>query len=67
MIIFDWQGDGTPDHIGIVEKVVGNTIHTIEGNSSDQLRRNEYQMGNNDLVGVVKPPESKAPDPAPVR
>ncbi|MFI1463687.1 CHAP domain-containing protein [Nocardia carnea] len=67
LIIFDWQGDGTPDHIGIVEKVVGNTIHTIEGNSSDQLRRNEYQMGNNDLVGVVKPPESKAPDPAPVQ
>lgn len=65
LIIFDWQGDGTPDHIGIVDKVEGSTIHTIEGNSSNQLKRNEYQMGNNDLVGVVKPPARKVPTPAP--
>ncbi|WP_280398944.1 CHAP domain-containing protein [Nocardia carnea] len=62
LIIFDWQGDGTPDHIGIVEKVEGSTITTIEGNSSNELRRNEYQMGNNDLVGVVKPPTGAATD-----
>jgi cell wall-associated NlpC family hydrolase len=24
MIIFDWEGDGTPDHVGIVESVNGN-------------------------------------------
>ncbi|MBF6352484.1 CHAP domain-containing protein [Nocardia flavorosea] len=66
LIIFDWQGDGTPDHIGIVERVEGNTIHTIEGNSSDQLKRNQYQMGNNDLVGVVKPPAQQAPAQQPV-
>ncbi|WP_280420293.1 CHAP domain-containing protein [Nocardia carnea] len=59
LIIFDWQGDGNPDHIGIVESVSGNTIRTIEGNSSDQVRSNTYQMGNADLVGVVKPPASK--------
>lgn len=63
MIIFDWQGDGTPDHVGIVEAVDPNTgrIHTIEGNSSDQLRRNDYTMNNGALVGVVKPPVSQAP------
>ncbi|NKY56425.1 CHAP domain-containing protein [Nocardia flavorosea] len=60
LIIFDWQGDGTPDHIGIVESVNGSTITTIEGNSSNQLRSNSYQMGNADLVGVVKPPASKS-------
>lgn len=59
LIIFDWQGDGRPDHIGIVDSVNGTTITTIEGNSSDRLRSNTYQMGNNDLVGVVKPPTDK--------
>lgn len=60
LIIFDWQGDGTPDHIGIVESVNGSTITTIEGNSSDRVQRNNYQIGNSDLVGVVKPPPSTA-------
>lgn len=58
MIIFDWQGDGNPDHIGIVKSVDGNTITTIEGNSGDRVQSNTYQMGNSDVVGVVKPPPS---------
>jgi CBS domain-containing protein len=33
-VLFDWNGDGTPDHIGMVEKVLPNgDIQTIEGNS----------------------------------
>jgi peptidoglycan hydrolase-like protein with peptidoglycan-binding domain len=34
-VLFDWNGDGTPDHIGIVKSVNGDgTIQTIEGNSA---------------------------------
>ncbi|WP_459546246.1 CHAP domain-containing protein [Nocardia sp. X0981] len=61
MIIFDWQGDGNPDHIGIVKSVNGNTITTIEGNSGDRVASHTYQMGNTDVVGVVKPPPSTQP------
>lgn len=34
IIVFDWDGEayGYSDHIGIVEYVDGNEIHTIEGN-----------------------------------
>lgn len=60
MVIFDWNNDGNPDHVGIVESVNGNTITTIEGNSSDQVKRNHYNMGNSDLVGVVQTPSKKA-------
>ncbi|MGO4613912.1 CHAP domain-containing protein [Nocardia sp. 2YAB30] len=56
MIIFDWERDGTPDHIGIVESVNGNSITTIEGNSSDAVRRNNYRMGDPRLTGAVRPP-----------
>lgn len=63
LIIFDWEGDGTPDHIGIVEEVVGNTIYTIEGNSSDKISKREYQMSDADVVGVVKPPPTAEPAP----
>ncbi|MGK8525445.1 CHAP domain-containing protein [Nocardia asteroides] len=60
MIIFDWEGDGTPDHVGIVESVDPRTgrIHTIEGNSGDRLQTQSYSMGAGSLVGVVKPPPS---------
>lgn len=56
LIVFDWEGDGTPDHIGIVESVNGGTIHTIEGNSSDRVQRLKYGMNSGDIVGVIKPP-----------
>jgi len=39
IILFEWNGDGTPQHVGIVERVVGNTVCTDEGNSSDTVRR----------------------------
>lgn len=33
-VIFDWDGDGSPDHVGFVEKNKGSYIQTIEGNTS---------------------------------
>lgn len=35
LLLFDWNGDGVPEHIGIcVEATKGNTIKTVEGNTS---------------------------------
>ena len=45
IIFYDWKdngiGDnkGDADHVGIVEKVVGDTIHVIEGNYSKSVKR----------------------------
>lgn len=37
IVFFDWDGDGTPDHVGIVKQVHGDrTISTIEGNTYRQ-------------------------------
>jgi cell wall-associated NlpC family hydrolase len=36
LVIFDWQRDGKPDHVGFFIKDLGNgTFETIEGNTSD--------------------------------
>lgn len=43
--VFFQQG-GNIVHTGIVEAVNGNTITTIEGNSSDQVARRSYSLGN---------------------
>ena len=34
LVLFDWGGDGVPDHIGFVETNKGSYIQTIEGNTS---------------------------------
>lgn len=51
IIFFDWESDGTPDHVGIVEKVENGIIYTIEGNSNDQCKRNTYAIGNSVIHG----------------
>ena len=33
-------------HVGIVEKVSGSTLHTIEGNTSDKVARRTYPLSN---------------------
>lgn len=53
-ILFDWQKDGTSDHIGIVEKVENGKIITIEGNSSDSVKRNTYELNSPKIDGFVQ-------------
>ena len=52
VIFFDWNGDIVPDHVGIVEKVDGGVIYTIEGNSAgDRCRQNRYAVGSPLILG----------------
>ncbi len=55
IIFFDWEGDGTSDHVGIVESVKDGKVNTIEGNSGDQLARQSYDVGSNLIVGYGTP------------
>lgn len=52
MASFDWDGDGGGDHVGIVEKVLGDGVYqTIEGNVSNSVgRRTRY--ASNILFGI---------------
>lgn len=60
-ILYDWQdsgsGDntGTPDHIGIVEKVEGSAITVIEGNYNDSVKRRQITIGGRYIRGYVTP------------
>jgi len=51
IIFFDWEQDGSPDHVGIVEKTEGNYIYTIEGNSSDECKQNCYSIDSFIIFG----------------
>jgi len=45
IIFFTWSGQTEMGHVGIVETVSGNTITTIEGNTSNQVARRKYTIG----------------------
>lgn len=46
IVLFDYDGDGTMQHIGIVYAIEGNTMYTIEGNSGNRVKVNEYDLTN---------------------
>lgn len=56
IIFFDWDDendgqDGSPDHVGIVEKMEENIVYTVEGNSGDACREKSYSMGYYEIYG----------------
>ncbi len=51
IIFFDWDHDGSSDHVGIVESCDGTTVHTIEGNSGDAVRQNSYTVNSQSILG----------------
>lgn len=58
IIFFDWDNkgssgpqDGQSDHVGIVQKVENGVVYTIEGNSGDSCRVNQYPLGYYEILG----------------
>lgn len=62
IIFFDWDNkgssgpqDGQADHTGIIQKVEGGIIYTVEGNSGDSCRVNQYSVGHYEIFGYGVP------------
>ena len=59
IVFFDWNDpngasgpqDGEADHVGIVEKCGNGIVYTIEGNSGDACRQNQYPVGYYEILG----------------
>lgn len=65
IIMYDWdKKDGWPEHVGIVEKVSGNTITVIEGNKSDAVSRRNIKVGDPNVRGYGQPNYKKEPEPS---
>lgn len=55
IIFFDWESDGLPDHVGIVEKLEDGLIYTVEGNTGDTCAERRYHVGNTPIYGFGCP------------
>ena len=55
IIFFDWEVDGSVSHVGIVKEVKDGKIHTIEGNSGDDVKEQEYDINSSVIYGFGTP------------
>jgi hypothetical protein len=61
LCVYDWQdngkGDnkGNPDHIGIIESVVGDTVTVIEGNYHNAVGRRLIRVNDKYIRGYIAP------------
>ena len=57
LIFFDWTGDGRANHVGLVksleekEEEEGLVLTTVEGNSSNRVRTNTYDIADESILG----------------
>lgn len=60
-VLYDWQDDGigdnkgTPDHIGIVVSVAGNSMEIIEGNISNSVNYRTLRINGKSIRGFCCP------------
>ena len=50
IIFFDWDGDRSADHMGIVDGAGDGDVFVIEGNSGDKCVRNSYGTGSSEIL-----------------
>ncbi|MCR5660586.1 MAG: CHAP domain-containing protein [bacterium] len=58
-IMFDWDGNGGAQHIGIVERVENGKVYTIEGNASDSVKEKSYSLSSGYILGYIACAEQK--------
>ena len=55
LIFFDWTGDGRANHVGLVkgleENESGVVLTTLEGNSSNRVKINTYDIDDDSILG----------------
>ena len=70
-LLYDWQdstGDGgenkgAPDHVGVVECIVGDTITVIEGNYQNAVGRRPIRVNGKYIRGFITPNYDDECDP----
>ena len=65
LIVYDWQGDGVLDHVGIVGRVADGKVYVIEGNIKDTVGYRTLPLTSKSIKGYISVNyPSKRIDPA---
>ena len=53
LVFFDWSGNGSSQHVGIVSGTSGSTVYTVEGNCSGKVKAKTYTTSGSKPYGNV--------------
>lgn len=67
VIVFDWDGNGSGDHIGYVYSFDGNYIITIEGNYNEEVAKRTITYNHPVILGYARPKYSKETEDKPTK
>lgn len=56
LVFFDWDADGLSNHVGLVAELEDHQITTIEGNYSDRVKENTYDLDDQKILGYAAMP-----------
>ena len=65
IVFYDWNGDGTPEHVGIVTGREGDTLTVAEGNYADKVGLRHVRADAPAILGCGKPDYLGASDYTP--
>ncbi|MGJ8493465.1 CHAP domain-containing protein, partial [Glaesserella parasuis] len=54
LIIFNWNGDAWPDHVGFVKSITNGIITTVEGNYRKTVGNRNIAMNSPFIVGIIQ-------------
>lgn len=54
LIIFNWNGDSWPDHVGFIQSVDNGIITTIEGNYHDTVGERHIACNSKFIAGIIE-------------
>ena len=54
VILFDWQPNGSADHVGLVIGRDSQYVYTVEGNSGDAVKVWRYDMNSVQILGYCR-------------
>lgn len=59
LIFYDWNGDNSIDHVGVIYKVDNKYIYTIEGNKHEKCDTRKISKNSDFIYGFARVPNKK--------
>ena len=54
LVVYDWEADGTLNHVGILQEIGNGYIKVLEGNYSNTVKVRTVKMPSSEVYGYIK-------------
>lgn len=62
LVIYDWNNNGTLDHVGIITEINGNVLTVVEGNKSKQVGVRTISKNSSEIDCFIRVPNNSTID-----